>query len=222
MSLAANGRSHLLRITEIGEHGARDIEARGIDPDDLCRRPPAPPARAQAAASTSSPASRSSLFLDLPLLRGDEPPAAGYVAAAQNPWPGGDRRLSLAGHVRLPAQGDGVRAPAVTGVTLDPLCRRRHLALRARQQPCASRLDQGASPRSPISPCSAAPTPPPSSNADGEWEVLQFASAVLTAPATYLLSGLLRGQAGTELAMRAPSPPAPASSCSTARSAAST
>ena len=41
-------------------------------------------------------------------------------------------------------------------------------------------------------------------NEDGEWEVLQFASAVLTAPATYLLSTLLRGQAGTELAMRSP------------------
>ena len=41
-------------------------------------------------------------------------------------------------------------------------------------------------------------------NADGGWEVLQFQSAVLTAPATYELSLLLRGQAGTEDAMRAP------------------
>ena len=41
-------------------------------------------------------------------------------------------------------------------------------------------------------------------NADGEWEVLQFLSAVLTAPATYTLTGFLRGQAGTEHAMRAP------------------
>ena len=41
-------------------------------------------------------------------------------------------------------------------------------------------------------------------NAEGQWEVLQFLSAVLTAPATYTLSGFLRGQAGTERAMRAP------------------
>src|SRR5262249_35991871 len=40
-------------------------------------------------------------------------------------------------------------------------------------------------------------------NDDGDWEVLQFLSAVLTAPATYTLTGLLRGQAGTEHAMRA-------------------
>jgi len=39
-------------------------------------------------------------------------------------------------------------------------------------------------------------------NGDGVWEVLQFLSAVLTAPATYTLTGFLRGQAGTEHAMR--------------------
>ncbi|HKJ60561.1 MAG TPA: hypothetical protein VKA94_01005, partial [Hyphomicrobiales bacterium] len=41
-------------------------------------------------------------------------------------------------------------------------------------------------------------------NADGEWEVLQFRDAELTAPSTYKLSGLLRGQFGTEAAMRDP------------------
>ena len=41
-------------------------------------------------------------------------------------------------------------------------------------------------------------------NADGEWEVLQFRDAALVAPGTYALSGLLRGQGGTEFAMRSP------------------
>jgi hypothetical protein len=41
-------------------------------------------------------------------------------------------------------------------------------------------------------------------NADGEWEVLQFANASLVAPGVYDLSDLLRGQAGTEAAMRDP------------------
>jgi hypothetical protein len=41
-------------------------------------------------------------------------------------------------------------------------------------------------------------------NADGGWEVLQFRNAELTAPLTYKLSGLLRGQAGTEGEMRNP------------------
>src|SRR5690606_39448046 len=44
-------------------------------------------------------------------------------------------------------------------------------------------------------------------NSAGEWEVLQFRSAKLVAPATYELTGLLRGQAGTEGAMKAEVPP---------------
>ncbi len=43
-------------------------------------------------------------------------------------------------------------------------------------------------------------------NDDGEWEVLQFANAALTAPGTWTLSRFLRGQAGTEGAMRDPAP----------------
>ncbi len=39
-------------------------------------------------------------------------------------------------------------------------------------------------------------------NADGEWEVVQFQTATLIAPGTYVLSRLLRGQGGSEFAMR--------------------
>jgi len=41
-------------------------------------------------------------------------------------------------------------------------------------------------------------------NADGEWEVLQFGTATLAAAQEYVISRLLRGQLGTESAMRAP------------------
>ena len=40
--------------------------------------------------------------------------------------------------------------------------------------------------------------------ADGAWELMQFANATLVADRTYLLSRLLRGQAGSEWAMGAP------------------
>jgi hypothetical protein len=43
-------------------------------------------------------------------------------------------------------------------------------------------------------------------NGDGEWEVLQFLNAALLSPGVYELSDLLRGQAGSEHAMRAPLP----------------
>ncbi len=39
---------------------------------------------------------------------------------------------------------------------------------------------------------------------EGEWEVFQFLSATLVSPGVYELTGLLRGQAGSEHAMRAP------------------
>jgi hypothetical protein len=38
---------------------------------------------------------------------------------------------------------------------------------------------------------------------NGEWELIQYCNADLVAPGTYILSGLLRGQAGTDAAMRA-------------------
>lgn len=41
-------------------------------------------------------------------------------------------------------------------------------------------------------------------NEDGEWELLQFQTATLVAPSTYDLSVLLRGQFGSEAAMRSP------------------
>jgi hypothetical protein len=41
-------------------------------------------------------------------------------------------------------------------------------------------------------------------NADSDWEVLQYAMATLLAPGQWRLTKLLRGQAGTEGAMRDP------------------
>jgi hypothetical protein len=41
-------------------------------------------------------------------------------------------------------------------------------------------------------------------NADGEWEIVQFANAQQTGPSTYKLTHLLRGQLGSEFAMRNP------------------
>jgi hypothetical protein len=41
-------------------------------------------------------------------------------------------------------------------------------------------------------------------NADGQWEILQFATAELIAADQYKLTRLLRGQLGSEYAMRSP------------------
>ena len=201
VALDANGRSRLLRITDIGEHGSRDIEARGVDPDVYGGAVPAvrPSSGGGAGVIVGQPLV---VFLDLPLLRGDEPPHAGYVAAAQVPWPG------AVAFYRSPESSGFVlkavaSAPAVVGTLLDPL-----------PDAVISRYDRATKFRVKLERGTLASVTPLAllaganiaaiENEAGGWEVLQFQSAVLTAPATYELSLLLRGQAGTEDAMRAP------------------
>jgi hypothetical protein len=197
VSVEVAGRSRLLRISEIGDHGAREIEARGFDPDvyagaDASTRPQLPP-------SDVAPGQPLGLFLDLPLLTGAEQPHVGYVAAAQTPWPG-----AVAFHRSPENAGFTLRAltttAATTGVTLDNLAAgpegRIDYSARVRV-----RLDRGelasVTRAALLSGANAAAV----QNANGEWEVLQFETAVLVAPATYELSTLLRVQAGTDGAM---------------------
>jgi hypothetical protein len=76
LSLTISGRSRVLRITEIGEHGSRGIEARGLDPDIYAGAIPTvrPSSGGGPAVVVGQPLV---VFLDLPLLRGDESPYAG-------------------------------------------------------------------------------------------------------------------------------------------------
>lgn len=196
------GRSRLLRISEIGDHGARDIEARSIDPDvyggvSSVTRPPAPPIDVL----TGQPFG---LFLDLPLLTGSETPHAGYVAAAQRPWPG------AVAFLRSPeTSGFSLRATVTaavtTGVTLDPLLAgpegRVDRATRVRVRLDYGQL-QSVTNLAMLGGANAAAI----RNADGAWEVLQFETADLVAAATYEISNLLRAQVGTDGAMAASLP----------------
>jgi hypothetical protein len=51
--------------------------------------------------------------------------------------------------------------------------------------------------------CWPGPTPWRCATATGEWEILQFLTADLVGDETWVLSGLLRGQAGSDPAMAA-------------------
>ena len=197
LSVEVAGRSRLLRISGIGDHGAREIEALGLDPDvytgiDAGARPQLPPPDIAAGQPLG-------IFLDLPLLTGAEQPHVGYVAAAQTPWPG-----AVVFHRSPENAGFTLRAlaatAATTGVTLDALAvgpeGRLDHAVRVRV-----RLDRGelasVTRAALLSGANAAAV----QNANGDWEVLQFETAVLVAPATYELSTLLRAQAGTDAVM---------------------
>jgi hypothetical protein len=194
IALAGPGDPRHYRVTEIGDHGAREIDAIRIEPDIYApiaatsRTPPAP------LVSLSGPPAAA--FLDLPLLRGNESPDAGYFAAQVRPWPG-----AIALYRSPETSGFTLRAfatlPATMGVTLDDL-----------PPGPASRLDKAARLRvrvdfgtlasvsnlALLSGANAAAI----EHAPGHWEVIQFQSATLVAPATYELSLLLRGQQGTE------------------------
>ncbi|MBA4171596.1 MAG: hypothetical protein C0511_02820 [Hyphomicrobium sp.] len=198
---SSGSAARLLRVTEVGEHGVREIDARGIDPDiyagvtvrDRLPRPPPPVASGKPLAE----------FLDLPLLRGDEPPYAGYVAVRQSPWPGTIAVFSSPGVDGYNLKGLAPVA-AVTGTMLD-----------AMQMGPEGRMDHGTRVRVVLDggvlqsvtllQMLAGQNAAAIRNPDGAWEVVQFQNALLVDALTYELSGLLRGQAGTERAMLSPS-----------------
>ena len=199
IALAGPGEPRHYRVTEIGDHGAREIDSIRIEPDvyvpvpSTSRTPPTPP---------SLPAGPpAAIFLDLPLLLGTEPADAGYFAAMVRPWPG-----AIALYQSPEMSGFTLRAfatqPATMGATLDDLAAsstsRFDHATRLR-----IRLDSGTlasvSDLALLSGANAAAI----EHAPGVWEVIQFRTAALVAPSTYELSALLRGQQGTEAIMSA-------------------
>lgn len=193
-------RSRFLRVTEVSEHGTRDIKALAVDPD-LYGRSSSPDRtpRTKPPVQTGAPLAA---FLDLPLLKGTEEADDGYVAAVQQPWPGGVAVYSSAQSTGY-ALKNILSAPATLGRTLDPLS----IGPEGRIDWAASlrvRLSFGSLTSADLVTVLSGENAAAIQNADGEWEVVQFLNATLVDVGTYRLTGLLRGQAGTETAMRAP------------------
>lgn len=200
VSIERNGTGVLVRVTEIGDHGTREIEGRSIDPDIYVGAVPRP--RDVDGGGLVFDGTPHVAFLDLPLLRGDEPPESGYIAAFQLPWPGAVALYGSpedAGYVLRAS----ATAPALIGVTLDPLpagpvavidrAARLRVRLSAGELESVTRLQ-----------LLAGGNVAAVRNGDGGWEVIQFETATLVGEGVYELSRLLRGQAGTEREMRAP------------------
>ncbi|MGE3712362.1 MAG: glycoside hydrolase/phage tail family protein, partial [Hyphomicrobiaceae bacterium] len=184
----------LYRVTAVSERGEREIEALAIDPELYAGVDGA--ARGSRIASPPTAGQPLADFIDLPLLRGNEPDEAGYVAASQTPWPGAVAFYSAPG-VTGYSLAAVAAAPATTGMTLDALPAGR-----------GSRIDNGARFRVKLDRGELASATrlgllagdnvAAMRTGDGEWEVIQFETATLQSPGIYELSGLLRGQAGTE------------------------
>ncbi|WP_378944531.1 glycoside hydrolase TIM-barrel-like domain-containing protein [Paracoccus sp. R86501] len=141
------------------------------------------------------------VFLDLPLLRGDEVPYAPHLAVAAYPWPG-----TVAAYSSVDDEGGFdtnllLDRRAMIGRTLTPLVRARPgiidrgapLQLRLTNDPLKSVTE-----RALLSGANALAIG--DGSIDG-WEVIQFAKAELIAPNVWQISNRLRGQAGTDAIM---------------------
>ncbi|WP_321341775.1 glycoside hydrolase/phage tail family protein [Breoghania sp.] len=187
----------LIRISGIEDGAMRRIEGVSAAPDPLRERPPASLARRSSLPSAA--AAPAVEFLDLPLLKGDEPTAAFRAAAFARPWLGGMALWRSASGEGFEAVAE-ITQPATMGElssTLYPgptgrwdrvnaidvqlyggaLSSHAELDVLAGANVAAIRAD------------------------DGGWEVLQFSKAELTGVNTWRLTGLLRAQAGTDAAM---------------------
>ena len=198
VSVDIAGRSRLLRLTDITERGVREIAALSIDPEVYDRiDAPARTASGQAPVQIGTPAVT---LMDLPLWNASADAEAGYVAAMQKPWPG-----SVALYMSPQTTGYQLKAlasaPATVGVTLDALPPgpegRIDNSARVRV-----RLIFGTLASADLVTMLGGANIAAVRNGNGDWEVIQFLNATLVDAQTYELAGLLRGQFGTEGAMR--------------------
>ncbi|WP_112309054.1 baseplate multidomain protein megatron [Pseudogemmobacter bohemicus] len=137
------------------------------------------------------------VFLDLPLLTGQEVPHQPHIAVAANPWPGSAALWSqtAAGGFALNRL---VTVPSVMGRTETGLASARPGAW-DRGEPLRIRLNAGSlSAADPVAVLNGANAMAIGDGSPGNWEVFQFAGAELVAPQTWEVSLRLRGQAGTD------------------------
>jgi hypothetical protein len=200
LALTAGGRRRLLEVKQIVDTASRRVQAQAIDPE-IFDLPLSRPRRLEPALPVAlGPAH--ALVLDLPTLPGVSPTVLTWLAIFADPWPGALavwRALDDASYTRV-AVAD---APAIVGTTLDDLPagptgrwdRANTVRVRVSGGTLTSLSDLAVLGGRNVAAVQ---------NADGGWELLQFANAELVDSDTYVLSRLLRGQAGSEWAMAAP------------------
>ena len=197
VALTLKGRRRLFEIDGLVDTQSRQVTARSVDPEVFAvpmavpeiRRPAIPAALGQVAAHA----------LNLPPIDPAQPDVLTRLAVFARPWPG------TVAIWRSPDQASyqiaaTATAPAVLGETLDALPAG-PVARWDRGHQVRVRLYGGALTSLTEARVLAGGNAAALRNPDGGWEVLQFAQAELVGSQTYLLSRLLRGQAGSEPAM---------------------
>jgi hypothetical protein len=200
VKITVGGRTRRMRLTEIDDTESRSLSAVATDPsiyESLTGT-----ARDTSSTSTSKQTGRALLaFMDIPILQSSDVAYAPHLAAYADPWPGSvllyrsasdsgyavDTTLSTAAQMGETLY-DFYSGPVNRWDTVNAL----YVKMYSGTLVSVSEEDvlNGA-------------------NVLGlqngaEWEILQFATATLTDTMTWKLTGLLRGQLGTEQAMASP------------------
>jgi hypothetical protein len=194
-ALVATEDGHTWRVDRVEDRGYRQIEASRVEPstaipsdavEEVVRVEPFVP-----------PLPVTPVFMDLPLMTGDEVEHAPHLAVAANPWPGSAAVYSAPGT-------DGftlnkiVEQSAIVGTLQTPLLKQKS-GLWDRSGALRIELETGTiSSAEMASVLAGANAAAIGTGADDVWEVIQFAEATLVGPGTWDIGLRLRGQLGTD------------------------
>lgn len=185
----------LYRIDRIEQSGVQLIEAVRIEPEVYT--PSELPEDVPGLKAFVPPVPVLPLFLDLPLMSGDEVPHAPHLAITAQPWPGSVALYASATDDNY-ALSEIIAARSVIGVTQSPLVAAR-AGLWDEGAPVQVKLTNGAlESRDAAAVLNGANLVAIGDGSSGNWELFQFRQADLIAPDTYWLSGRLRGQLGSD------------------------
>ena len=202
VDLLLPGRSMELRITALTDGLGRAVDSLSIQRAVFAAAGAAD--RSPAIPATAAFGAPAVVFMDLPLLRGDESPTAPRFAATQTPWPGAvavyraTDGIDFQLNSMLPQQATfGATAAVLAAGPPNRWDKANTLLVKLNSGTLGTQSPTAVLAGANVAAIQTAP---------GVFEVLQFVTAELVAPQTYKLGTLLRGQAGTEAAIAAALP----------------
>ncbi|WP_373635513.1 glycoside hydrolase TIM-barrel-like domain-containing protein [Yoonia sp. SS1-5] len=194
VSLETAMHSGLYRIDRVEAAGLRLAEATRIDAETY--EPLATGQDEMTLTPFVGPVPVELMFLDLPLLTGDEDPTSPYVATGGQPWPGSVAVYGAAQDSGYVLQ-DIFDAPATIGLTQTPLARG-PVGIWDRQAGFEVRMLNGELSSATVDALlSGANLCAIGDGTSDGWEIIQFRDVIPRPDNRFQLQGLLRGQAGS-------------------------